>query len=75
MSKNSKQRYRDDYSEVEKYIYRTHGSGPNLYEENSRKYRMYEKINKRYWTMEARMDDLAQVYGGFRPDRKKPKSI
>ncbi|WP_022707437.1 hypothetical protein [Paracoccus zeaxanthinifaciens] len=58
----------DDKREAKAKVYALQG-GPNPYPEGSRMAGFYEKFRAHYWAMEARFDDLAEVYGEFRPDR------
>ena len=70
---NSKQRKREDREEVKNRVYADKGIGPNPYPNNTRKSRMWEKEVIRYNNAELFFDEMALVYGEFRPDRLENK--
>lgn len=66
---NSKQRKKQDYEDVKNRVYSDKGCGPNPYPKNTRKNRMWAKEVLQYQRMESFADEMALVYGEFRPDR------
>jgi hypothetical protein len=50
-------------------VYAANGQGPCPYPEGSRPARFWHKSKAHYWQMEGVFDEMAQVYGEFRPDR------
>ena len=66
--------YKIDSQLARKAVYTTNGTGLNPYPDNTRIHRLWNKWLHHYQTMEARSDELAEVYGEFRPNQL-PKSI
>lgn len=61
----------EDKREAKLRVYAEKG-GPSPYPDGSRLARWYAHYRAHYWRMEFIADDMAEVYGEYRPDRMSP---
>lgn len=54
---------------AKEHVYKTKGKGPCPYEPDTMEYKHWHRAQKHYWNMESCFDELASVYGEFRPDK------
>jgi hypothetical protein len=70
MSLNSRQRRQADERRAKSAVYRSHGKGPNPFEEGTRIYRMWERWRVFYLNMESQLREMEAAYG---PMNAKPR--
>lgn len=62
---------KSEYRQAKAAVYAAKGQGPCPYPEGSRIAGHWERAMRHYHSMECLMDEMAEVYGEFRPDRLK----
>lgn len=60
---------RDDKIEAKNSVYAAKGEGTCPYPSGSRLEKFWFQYRNHYWNMEARMEEMAQAYGEFRPEK------
>jgi hypothetical protein len=65
--------YQIDSRKAKDAVYAAKGEGPCPYDEGTRIARLWAKWKTRFCDMEAQADEMATVYGEYRPDKLKAK--
>lgn len=65
----SRARRISDDKAAKAHVYASSGKGPNPFEPGTRRARLWERYRTRYWLAETLMEELADAYGEFRPDK------
>ena len=63
MSLNSRQRRQADERKAKNAVYKSHGQGPNPFDEGSRIHRMWERWKRHYVNMECLIGEMQEAYG------------
>ena len=66
--------YKADNVAAKARVYADRGKGECPYEDGTRIARLWYKWQRHYWNMEAMCDDMAEVYGEWRPDKLEGKA-